>query len=213
MIQPIPDGVGVPRVRCLCDGCGREEVVTCDYERTSRGDWAPNEGQAHRKMQGRGWALSKGKLRCPKCEGARKQAMKSQAEERQMQKADVTHLRQPTREQKRQIMGLLEVSYDTGVGRYKGADTDKTIAETIGGGCMPGWVSELREDFFGPDGANDDLEKAIESVVEALTTATKAETEAAAIVKTIAPVIADLKAMKATLENIRSAFGPKAARA
>ena len=138
--------------------------------------------------------------------------MKSQTEERQMQKAEVTQLRQPTREQKRQIMSLLEVSYDTEAGRYKGGDTDKTIAETIGGGCMPGWVAQLREDFFGPDGANDQLEKAIQSVVDALTKATKAEAEASRIVAEISPVIADLKAMKSSLDGIRSSFGPKAAR-
>ena len=212
MIEPIPPGSGVPRVRCLCDDCGREDVVTCDYQRTAGCEWLPNSGQAHRKMIGRGWSLSKGRLRCPKCEDKRKLAMKSQTEERQMQKAEVTQLRQPTREQKRQIMGLLEVSYDTGVGRYKGADTDKTIAETIGGGCMPGWVAQLREDFFGPDGANDQLEKAIQSVVDALTKATKAEAEASRIVAEISPVIADLKAMKSSLDGIRSSFGPKAAR-
>ena len=96
---------------------------------------------------------------------------------------------------------------------YKGADTDKAIADTIGSGCMPGWVAEVREEFFGPDGANDELEKAIQTVVDALTKASKAEADASAIVRDITPVIADLKAMKSNLENIRAAFGPKAARA
>ena len=204
---------GVSRARGICDDCGAEEVVTCDYERKSGDTWVPNVGQANRKLTGRGWAMSKGKLRCPKCEGKRKLVMKQEAEERQMQKAELTQIRQPTREQKRQIMGMLEVSYDTERGRYKGADTDKAIADTIGSGCMPGWVAEVREEFFGPDGANDELEKAIQTVVDALTKASKAEADASAIVRDITPVITDLKAMKVNLENIRAAFGPKAARA
>ncbi|WP_147405737.1 hypothetical protein [Cereibacter sphaeroides] len=67
-------------------------------------------------------------------------------------------LRQPTREQKREIVAMLDMAYDTAAGRYRGADTDKTIAETIGPNIMPGWVAEIREDLYGPAGENDEMQ-------------------------------------------------------
>ena len=68
---------------------------------------------------------------------------------------NVQPLRSPTREQKRQIVAMLESSYDTARGCYRGTDTDLTVAEVIGGGVMFGWVAQVREDMFGPDGGND----------------------------------------------------------
>ena len=61
----------------------------------------------------------------------------------------------PTREQKLSIIGLLQDVYDTEKQRYKGNDTDQAVAE-----CLDitrwGWVSEIREEFFGPDGNQED---------------------------------------------------------
>jgi len=61
----------------------------------------------------------------------------------------------PTREQKLSIIGLLQDVYDTEKQRYKGKDTDQAVAE-----CLDitrwGWVSEIREEFFGPDGNQED---------------------------------------------------------
>lgn len=61
-------------------------------------------------------------------------------------------LRQPTRDQKREIMAMLQDVYDPKAQRYRGAETDKTIAETLGDGILFGWVAQIREEFFGPDG-------------------------------------------------------------
>lgn len=66
-----------------------------------------------------------------------------------------TDLIKPTREQKLSIIGLLQDVYDTDKQRYKGKDTDQAVAE-----CLEitrwGWVSEIREEFFGPDGNEED---------------------------------------------------------
>ena len=121
-------------------------------------------------------------------------------------------MNQPTLRFTRSFMGALSLCFALLAPAFA-QDADPIKLKTLRGVEVNATDPASEGIRFGPDGANDDLEKAIESVVEALTKATKAETEAAAIVKTIAPVIADLKAMKATLENIRSAFGPKAARA
>lgn len=76
----------------------------------------------------------------------------------QKAETNITALRQPTPKQKREIIGILEDVYDDDQKRYRGHETDKTVAETIGGGVMPGWVAEIREDMFGPDGGNDEMQ-------------------------------------------------------
>lgn len=133
--------------------------------------------------------------------------------------ATVTPLREPTPQQKRQIISLLEVSYDDEAKRYKGSDTDKTVAEAIGGGCMLGWVAELREELFGPDGGNAAVEDALAKLAEMQARADKAEAKAAAALgdaasaqKEAISIRAEIVAMTKTLSAIKVAFGPKAER-
>ena len=102
----------------------------------------------------------------------------------------------PTREQKLSIIGLLQDVYDIEKQRYKGKDTDQAVAE-----CLDitrwGWVSEIREEFFGPDGNQEDqiseklvvlhkelnswmakADKEVESAKEAIKTMTLCQTQA-----------------------------------
>ncbi len=65
--------------------------------------------------------------------------------------------RQPTRDQKRLIILALEDAYDNAARRYRGDMTDRRLCDQLGDGIMPGWVSALREDFFGPAG-NEEVE-------------------------------------------------------
>jgi hypothetical protein len=217
-------GKGVPRVKVTCDECQREEVVACDYTRQSGGDWLPNEGQARTKMQGRGWTDVKGMLRCASCEAKRKSdaALKAgQAELKQAkQAATVTPLREPTREQKREIVQMLEVAYDTEAQRYRGTDTDKTVAEALGGGVMPGWVADIREDLFGPDGGNDEMTALLSEVRDAKARMEKDATDARRCVETAQAALAKitegvdcLSAYERRLTAIMEAVGPKARRA
>ncbi len=53
---------------------------------------------------------------------------------------------------------MLVITYDGDAKRYKGTDTDKTIADALGNGVMPGWVAEIREQNFGPAGGNEEIE-------------------------------------------------------
>ncbi|NGQ91475.1 hypothetical protein G5V65_11260 [Rhodobacter sp. HX-7-19] len=151
MIEPTDRSEQRPRVICRCDDCGHSEYQNCDYERQSGGAWKPNEGQVIHRLTKNGWTHIKGKLRCMAC------SVKRKAEKPEMTE-NVTPLRQPTREQKRQIIELLGEVYDTTIERYRGAESDVTVAEAIGGGCMFGWVAEIREELFGPDGRNEELD-------------------------------------------------------
>ena len=218
MIQPIR-GKGVNRANAVCDDCGREETVTCDYTRDAAGDWHPNEGQVTRKLVGQGWAVVKRNLRCPACEAKRKIENRQEAA---MKASNVTvaPIREPSREEKRQIMSLLEVSYDADAGRYKGADTDQTVATAIGGGVMPGWVAAIREEFFGPDGGNGEMD----ALLAEMRAWIKEKDDELLELNHLASVVGQttkgyeekakqVEAFVKRLDAIRAAVGPKAARA
>lgn len=166
MIEGLPRGAGVPRANAHCDECERSETVTCDYERKAT-DWLPNEGQIVRKLQSYGWSQVKGVLRCPKCEARRKQkgvaadakpVLVEIQKEPELMAQNVTSLREPTSKQIRLIILALEDAYDDTAKRYRGAHTDKSIAQEIGDAIMPGWVAHQREKLFGPAG-NEELAK------------------------------------------------------
>jgi hypothetical protein len=220
MIEDV-EGPGAPRFRVICDGCGRDEVVAADPTHRQRNGRGVSPVPVLRKMAGRGWVELKGRLRCPTCEAKRRAgsaaaAPTAKSKEIAMKK-QVTALRAPSREQRREIVQMLELAYDVAAERYRGADTDCTIAEAIGGGVMPGWVAEIRDAMFGPDGGNDEMAallaelqgwramaqdraKAAEDGVLALTT----------VLAGLAEARGQVDKMTARLEAIRAAVGPKA---
>lgn len=164
MIKAFKGQRGEEQALCTCTDCCAEITVKAAHgsNRGGQSDWKKHlnlakPSQVIEKIQSEGWAIVKNKLRCPKCEAARK-SLKPKPEEAPM-KANITELRKPTPLQKRQIVEMLMVCYDTEQGRYKLTDTDKTVADAIGGGVMLGWVAEIREDMFGPAGGNDEMEK------------------------------------------------------
>ncbi len=161
MIKSTPKGASRrPYAEVKCDHCDFTENFRADYERVSSDKFEVKEGQVLTKATQKGWSNIKGSLRCPECEAKRRNTAKPKKE---ITMTNVLNLpktdeaRQPSRDQKREIIALLNEVYDTKVGRYTGGETDKTVAETIGGGVMLGWVAQVREDLFGPDGGNDDL--------------------------------------------------------
>lgn len=175
MIERIA-GDGVNRAKVTCDECGRQEVVSCRYSSRNREGLQPDVGQVNRKMIAKGWGIVRRSMLCPTCEARRRamQAAVKRADPAKLvgwaklnitenrggsmeQSAQDAGLRRPSREQKRHIMGLLEASYDVAGQRYRGADTDKAVAEAIGDGVLPGWVAELRDEFFGPAGDNEEM--------------------------------------------------------
>lgn len=162
-IIPTPKGTDrSPAAKAICDFCDHTEIVRADYERTAHGEFRVDEGQVLKKLTHNGWSYIKKKLRCPACEAMRKPHQPKPAAEEPMPEPTIASsnddLRHPSREQKRQIVSLLTEVYDTAAGRYIAGETDKTVADTIGNGVMFGWVAQIREDLFGPDGGNEELE-------------------------------------------------------
>ncbi len=126
---------------------------------------------------------------------------------------NVSEIRHPTREQKREISQMLDSVYDTKAGMYQGRETDQTVASAMGGGIMPGWVAAIRDEFFGPSGENGDM-AALKFTLEQHIK--KWEASEKVMVETLeagrASVI-DTRKQLARLDAIKAAVGPKAVRA
>jgi rubredoxin len=222
MIEPV-EGYGVSRAKASCDECSRSEVVPANHGSEKSGKYNINEGQVKRKLCAQGWSDVKGKLRCPSCEAKRKISNHKEANmatKQEPKSASVVPMREPTKEQKREIVAMLQITYDTDAGRYKSGDTDKTVAEAIGGGVMWGWVAEIRDDLFGPDGTNDDVAKLLDEVAAIRDANTKDAKnlrihleEAEGIMRMMTERTSTIADMEKRCSAIVNNFGPKAQRA
>ena len=135
------------------------------------------------------------------------------------EEAVVTELRQPTRDQKREIILLLTACYDVEAGRYRGSDTDKTVAETVGGGCMPGWVAQQREDLFGQNGGNEQIETTsaeLEAwkaeVGKLMVEITTAHQDILGKIREVNALVQDSQKYERQIAAIKAAVGPKVAK-
>jgi len=217
MIEAIKEN-GQDKARVTCDDCKTELILSAqhgDTTRATRGSKRPraeikNEGHVIKKIKNNRWALIKGKHLCEKCVEAR-----HHKEESEM--TNVTEIRKPTPKQRREIIAMLEIAYDDEAKRYKGSDTDKSIAEAIGGGVMSGWVAETREELFGPDGSNAEIEEVQQQLAEALQAYAdlkKDMTSARSLMQTIETDMITQKGRMdraiSRIEAIKQAVGPKA---
>lgn len=138
----------------------------------------------------------------------------------QQKATNVTDLRQPTKIEKRQIIGILEDVYDDNLKRYRGKETDKTVADTVGLNVMPGWVAEIREDMFGPDGSNDEMETLMVEMREWRTACEKDAhnarvhlEQAEKTLRKMNEAISQVAGFEKRQKAIYAAVGPKASRA
>lgn len=162
----------------VCDDCGATEKIICAYTgkfNAKTNKKRPNAGQAKSKAQRLGWSVIRNKMRCQTCEAARKVP---QEEPPAMQKSATPTLSvkppaaepanaaasEPTKEQKREIILALEDYYDTSAEAYKPGESDNTMAEICR--VLPGWVAKIREEFFGPDNRNKELDAITKTLSE-----------------------------------------------
>lgn len=150
-----------------CDECGGTATVTAahDNRKNFQRGGTPilrlqNEGQAITKLQKAGWAVAGKHLSCPDCEANKmRQKPTSEGKFDMVKEASViAEIRKPTPKQERLIILALEDAYDDQAKRYRGGDTDKTVADMLCDGIMFGWVAEIRERLFGPAGGNEEIE-------------------------------------------------------
>ena len=199
MFEPVRSNRGQPRVCATCDDCGREETVAAIHGK-SGGD---GFGQAAQKLQKMGWSYLHRHLRCPNCEAKRKVVPMKKAEEPQ----------DPTKKQRLEIISMLMEVYDLEKECYLNGDTDTTVANVLD--VRPGWVSQIREAEFGPDGGNEDIESLKSSLAE-LEREIKGDAQAIRSVVDKAGQslekaekrLAQVSAMRLELDKIRKAVGP-----
>ena len=220
MIKSTPKGASRrPYAEVKCDHCGLTENFRADYERVSPDKFEVKEGQVLMKATQKGWSNIKGSLRCPECEAKRRDTAKPQKEITVKNVVNLPYTeepRQPSRDQKREIIALLNDVYDTSAGRYTGGETDKTVAETIGGGVMLGWVSQIREDLFGPDGGNDDLDELRNEVSAAISECSSVAKLCNEHIQSATNTLKNYNAMRERLvdvlnrvDKLKKAVGPK----
>lgn len=203
---------GCPVARCTCDDCKTQKVIKCNQEQRTRAADKPsvNMAQAVTKLTADGWTYIKKTLRCPQCEAKRKEpAMAREPATITLAPPPVAPMRQPTRDQKRLIVAMLEDTYDTQKQRYKGTETDKNIAEALADGIMPGWVSAIREDMFGPDG-NEEMTDLAGEVTAWMKKADSALATANQAISEFVAARAKVKEIGQRLDKIVAAIGPKA---
>lgn len=194
---PMRNERGMPRVSCKCDNCGREEVVCADHGRGKN-----CVGQAVPKLEKLGWVYLKKRLLCGTCDAARKVVKVNEVKGR-----DTALPREPSKAQKREIMDLLGEVYDTESERYRRGDTDETVADVLG--VMPGWVAQLREEFYGPSGGNEDMSALAADVAEFLSSANSSLEALKQYVEKVSGLISEATEIAARLKKIEGAVGPR----
>lgn len=221
MIKATPKGASRrPYAEVKCDHCDFSENFRADYERVAPDRFEVKEGQVLMKATQKGWSNIKGSLRCPECEAKRRDTAKPQKE---ITVKNVVNLpiteepRQPSREQKRQIVTLLTDVYDIASNRYTGGETDKTVADAIGGGVLFGWVAQIREDLFGPDGGNEEivrLEADVKAHADAIDALTRDMDACSKLIsdgqKTLAAIRANQSELQRRVDALKTSVGPRA---
>lgn len=154
---------GEEQAFCTCEDCGGEITVSARHGSGQGGRGRPimtlhSEAAVIETLRKRGWTYVKHRLRCRACS-----AQKADAQAKtelatiitKQKEADMTVKAAPremTQETRLDIMEALFAAYDRKAKRYTGTETDASVAAAIGGGCMPGWVAQVRQDNFGPAG-------------------------------------------------------------
>lgn len=199
MIEAASKGHGVSTARCVCDKCNREEIIPCTFERQPNGTFSLNEGKAQKKITQMGWASVKKHLYCPTCEAKRK------AEMPHVEKPEPP--KEPSRAQKREIIAALDEYYDLEAERYKGGETDETIADLID--VRPGFVARIREELYGPDGANEDIAELERKLSGIFSVASETLKDMKAAMEAAEKLSREVATMQAELQKIKQAVGPR----
>lgn len=143
---------------------------------------------AHNK----GWTPNnRGKHLCPDCKG------KSVTE---------NDVREPTAANKKEIFRRLDEVYDESHKRYVDGYTDNVIAKEM---SVPRkWVSDMREDFFGPSGENVDMERLVSNIARISSDLTDKANKCLEVASEAEVAMKEVEALRKQLDAIKAAVGP-----
>lgn len=109
--------------------------------------------------------------------------------------------REPTIAQNRLIRQLLDEVYDIDACRYKGEESDLTVSDTLKeNGVLPGWVTRVRESFYGSGSGNEEEENLGLEIETLLEDITKRQTAVEDVVK---KVVLDLKEIEKDRQKVK----------
>lgn len=123
--------------------------------------------------------------------------------------AEVARLNEasPDRITKRRIHDEIVGNWDEHAGRYMGSATDKTIADVL---KVPrAWVAEIRADYFGDDGTNEELVGFKADLERSIAEVTTLSNNALDVASKYDKVAENLKTMRQRLERIEKATLPR----
>lgn len=109
-----------------------------------------------------GWQVGAGPRadKCPKCVEAKHINRQKEMPMAETKEQNVVQMpRAMSREDRKLIFDEINGCYDKEAGRYMDGWHDEKVAKTLGKHVPRAWVSEIREDFFGPSGTNDGFEE------------------------------------------------------
>ena len=225
---------GEARARLSCDanGCDRAEIIPCVFKgRAVKGGTRRIDlGATYKTVRALGWSVVGKKQFCSHCAAARKYKNHQQKKVIQMPRKEPNPTRgqqlfdasaelakiqsakppEPTKKERIQIFSMLAEVYDLDAGRYNNGDTDETVAEVLG--TMPGFVTQIREAEFGPDGGNEDIEALTSRIDGFQEELLQLHKSAEAVATGAERKLGELRAMKADLQKIKNAVGPRVAK-
>jgi hypothetical protein len=122
----------------------------------------------------------------------------------------VPEFRTPSPVDRRKIVEFLGDHYDTGRSRYIDTWTDHRAAEFL---HVPrAWVETIREDFYGPIGANVEMERVLAELGQLRADAEHSVNQALALGTKFEKVMEQVDAMRKRIDGLVEAVGPAASR-
>ena len=205
---------GKEMAKCICTKCEKREYVPALHGSTKgtfTGELPPvqHPDKVIEKLRKMNWYVTPKRMYCPDCAKSMKKSKvaKMQARTLNIPKNEPANkpAAQPTAEQKREILFLLQDVYDTENQRYKGSETDKSVADTIGNDTPIEWVAKLRDDFFGPEGneAKEDIKVLVNDTGEWLTKAEAIKKNMQEHVNRLSPKLAEFNKAMAEIKDLK----------
>ena len=148
------EGQRYSAMRIECSKCESKSY----YVQTGTGRKPPIAAEQYFRRHG--WRIGNGPRAdvCPECQKRKPELKVVKMEQPQAPKVEPP--REMGREDRRIITDKLDEVYDDKAGSYKAPWTDAAVGRDLG--VPRAWVSEVREQFFGPEGGNPEFDAFIE---------------------------------------------------
>lgn len=200
----VPDPTSRHRsgIRIQCADCNAEAF----FAPNSGGRFPPSAAETHFRRDG--WTVGKGPRRdfCPKCTA--KQAEKQKGSNVvELPKLKAPEPRSMTRDDRRLIVAEIKGCWDEERARYMDGWHDERIAQTLGAHVPKAWVTEVREDYFGESGSNEQFDEFIKRLDHATDEMHRIEKETAALGTAHSRVRKQVDDLALLAKEVRRAIG------